>query len=234
MNLKELIELNKNQFKESTVIQDLSEDTVIMDFNNKLKVQFIIENNMITIIILKQDERYWNRDENFKYNNKFNFQSFNGWEIRTNSCVYLNIYNNIIELKGYDLEDNNQDWSTYYNESNIINLILALEDWSINCPFFKEEIKEESKLNNTYDFILERNLEYIGQIDKLKAQLIAKENEIEELKQKYKDSQERNIQYYNEINSLRKSCDSSIEYSISLENELKYTKKVLLEIIKGA
>ena len=237
MNLKELIESNKNQFKESTVFEDLSEDLIAIDFNNKLKAQFIVKNNKLAIIILKQDERYWNRDENFKYNNKFNFQSFNGWTIRTNNYTYFDIDNEIVDLKGYNLEDNNEYWSTYYNESNIINLILALEDWSINCPYFKEEIKEEEiKLNNANDSILQQKLEFVVEIDKLKAQLIAKENKIEELHEQLNIKQGDINCLESDLKNARDIIEQRNSQLLNRDNEikeLKIAKKVLLEIIKG-
>ena len=89
----------------------------------------------------KIPKRFWNKDINMKDYNKFSFKSFNNWIIGSNSYVYLNFYEKIIDLQGWYLESN-VVYRNYNNQQEAIDIILALEDWSINCPYFKEGIKK--------------------------------------------------------------------------------------------
>lgn len=143
MNLEKIIKSNKNQFKGSTRFEQINDNEFLINFNNKLKVKFILieEEKILAFEILEQDERYWNKDKDFQdEDNYFNFNSFNGWKVRTNNSVFFSFNSQLIDLKSYDLEDNDKDWSYYDNQDEIIDLILALEDWSINCPQFKEGV----------------------------------------------------------------------------------------------
>lgn len=149
MNLKELIENNIDQFIVNINFKEIIENEFIIDFNNKLKVEFKLneKHEKLFIAIIEQNKKYWNKEFG-SYDNEFNFETFNGWTIRTNNATMLDFCNKMIDLKGYN-EDDNKDGSYYNNQQQIIDLILALEDWSINCPFFKKETKkEEIKLNN--------------------------------------------------------------------------------------
>lgn len=147
MHLEELINKNKKKFKESTIFEVIKTKRVCfntnnnftINFNNKLKIRLTLYQyyKEIAFEILEQDERYWNKNEKLS----LLFITHNNWEIRSNSLLSLNLKSKTICLEGYlkrSYDDECKYEYKYQNQKQIIDMLLALQEWSLNCPYFNE------------------------------------------------------------------------------------------------
>lgn len=154
--LKEIKSINNENYSEFDLEQidilefDLDEGTLLLNFNNKLKLKitFNSNKNFIKFEVLHQDKRFWSQNSN----EIFRYTSEN--KIPITSSSYLDIHlikEGYFELLGYQslIEDGvtiylDRDITCSYKKETLIEFFIALMEWSYNAPEFnvKEEIKE--------------------------------------------------------------------------------------------
>lgn len=135
-NLKEIIEPNKDKFKNTTKIINLRKYSCNISFNNNLIVKIKIDHYYLDFEVKYQNSNFLNRERDAV----LEYISCNNWRILSANVVQFSLNYKYIMLKGWDNYSEFASFDHYQNEQQIIELILALEDWSINYPDFKEGV----------------------------------------------------------------------------------------------
>lgn len=135
-NLKEIIEPNKDKFKNTTKIINLRKYSCNISFNNNLIVKIKIDHYYLDFEVKYQNSKFLNKERDVA----LGYTSFNYWRVYSANVVQFSFNCKYIMLKGWDNYSEFASFEHYQNENQIIDLILALEDWSINYPDFKEGV----------------------------------------------------------------------------------------------
>ena len=117
MNLKELIESNKNKFKKSIKVEEVDENSYKFYFSNNFNLEFCIyPNGQIIYFTIRQEEEKW--QNLFKKYDDYNFNKSNDW---------LYSIHSICNQKYID-----KNCSLLILQEKIINLINIIEQWSLD------------------------------------------------------------------------------------------------------